>query len=90
MTIHAHGIQSDTGHLPVNREAHTTAPVTTTWLPWSEHPITFDESDQPKHSVNVGKFPLVISTILKTVAPPKSTWTEEAIPIQYIRTLSKD
>jgi hypothetical protein len=45
--------------------------VATTWLPWSEHPVTFDESDQPKHSVDVGRFPLVISAVLKTIRATK-------------------
>ena len=41
--------------------------TTMTQLPWLEHPITFDESDQPEHSVDIGRFPLVISAVLKTV-----------------------
>jgi hypothetical protein len=39
----------------------------TTRLPWSEHPITFDESDQPEHSVDVDRFPLVVSAVLEIV-----------------------
>ena len=72
MTIRAHtGIQSDSGHTPVVQKAHTVAPVMMTRLPWSEHPITFDESDQPKHSVDVCRFPLVVSVVLETVRATK-------------------
>jgi hypothetical protein len=72
MTIRAHtGIQSDLGCTPIVREAYTTTPATMTWLPWSEHPITFDESDQPEHSVDVGRFPLVVSAVLETVRTTK-------------------
>ena len=46
-------------------------PTTMTRLPWSEHPITFDESDQPEHSVDVGRFPLVVSAVLETVHATK-------------------
>ena len=72
MTIHGYTrIRSGLGHTPVVQEAHTAAPATTTWLPWSEHPITFDESDQPEHSVDVGRFPLVVSAVLETVRATK-------------------
>jgi hypothetical protein len=42
-----------------------------TRLPASEHPITFDESDQPEHSVDVGRFPLVVSVVLETICSTK-------------------
>jgi hypothetical protein len=42
-----------------------------TWLPWLEHLITFDESDQPEHSVDVDRFPLVVSAVLETVRTTK-------------------
>ena len=72
MTIHAHtGIQSESGHTPVVREARAAAPTPMTRLPWSEHLITFDESDQPEHSVDVGRFPLVVSAVLETVRATK-------------------
>jgi hypothetical protein len=72
MSICAHtGIRSDSGHTPVVREAYAAAPVMMTRLPWSEHPITFDESDQPKHSVDVDRFPLVVSAVLKIVCATK-------------------
>ena len=72
MAIHAHTrTWSDMGHPPVIREAHTTAPMVTIWLPWSEHPISLDESDQPKHSGNVSRFPLVVSAVLETVRTTK-------------------
>ena len=38
-----------------------------TLLPWLEHPITFDKSYQPEHSIDVGRFPLVVSVVLETV-----------------------
>jgi hypothetical protein len=63
-----YGTRSDSGHAPTVREAHAAA---TTWLPWSEHLVTFDESDQPKHSVDIGRFPLVISAVLKTIRATK-------------------
>jgi hypothetical protein len=37
----------------------------------SEHPITFDERDQPEHSIDVGRFPLVVSAVLETVRATK-------------------
>jgi len=43
----------------------------TTRLPWSEHPITFNESDQPEHSVDIGCFPSVVSAVLETVRATK-------------------
>ena len=55
------------GHTPVVWEAHAAAAAPTFRLPWSEHPITFDESDGPEHSVDIGRFPLVVSTVLETV-----------------------
>ena len=42
-----------------------------TRLHWSEYPITFDESDQPEHSVDIGRFPLVVSAVLETVRATK-------------------
>ena len=42
-----------------------------TRLPWSVHSIAFDESDQPEHSVDVGRFPLVVSIVLETVHATK-------------------
>ena len=42
-----------------------------TRLPWSVHSIAFDESDQPEHSVNVGRFPLVASIVLETICATK-------------------
>ena len=42
-----------------------------TQLPWSEHLITFDESDQPEHSVDIDSPPLVSSAVLKTVYATK-------------------
>ena len=72
MTIYAHtGIWSDSGHTPAVWEAYATAPVTMTRLPWSEHPIMFDESDQPEHSVDVGRFPLVVTIVLETICATK-------------------
>jgi hypothetical protein len=72
MTICAHtGIWSDTGHLPIIREAHTMTSVATTRLPWSEPPITFDKNDQPEHSIDVGRFPVVISAVLETIYATK-------------------
>ena len=47
------------------------APAMTTRLPWSEHPITFNESDQPEHSVDVGRFPLVVTIVLETICATK-------------------
>jgi hypothetical protein len=52
------------------REAYAMAPTMTTRLPWSEHLITFNE-DQPEHSIDISRFPLVVSTILKTVRATK-------------------
>jgi xanthine/CO dehydrogenase XdhC/CoxF family maturation factor len=44
MTIRAHTrIWSDSGRTPAIRENHVAVPTATAWLPWSEHPITFDE-----------------------------------------------
>jgi hypothetical protein len=40
-------------------------------LPWSEHLITLDEGDQPEHSVDVGRFPLVVSAVLETICATK-------------------
>jgi hypothetical protein len=40
-------------------------------LPWSEHLITLDEGDQPEHSVDVGRFPLVVSAVLETIRATK-------------------
>ena len=72
MTICAHtGIQADLGHTLAVREAHAMAPATMTRLPWSEHPITFDKSDQPEHSVDVGRFPLVVNVVLEIVHATK-------------------
>jgi hypothetical protein len=45
--------------------------MASTRVPWLEHPITFDESDQPKHSIDIGRFPLVISAVLKTIRATK-------------------
>ena len=45
--------------------------VAMTRLHWLEYPITFDESDQPKHSVDVVRFPLVISVVLETIRATK-------------------
>ena len=72
MTIHAHtGIRLDFGHTPAVREAYATTPATTTRLPWSAHPITFGESDQPEHLVDVGRSPLVVSAVLETIRATK-------------------
>ena len=72
MTIRPHtGIWLDLGHTPAVRKAHTVTPTAMTQLPWSEHPITFNESGQPEHSVDVSRFPLVISTILETICATK-------------------
>ena len=72
MTICAHtGIQADSGHTLAVWEAHAMAPATMTRLPWSEHPITFDVSDQLEHSVDVGRFPLVVSAFLETIRTTK-------------------
>ena len=46
-------------------------PMATTRFPWSEHPITFDKSDQPEHSVDVGRFPLVVNVVLEIVHATK-------------------
>ena len=59
------------GHTLAISGTHIAVPATTTRLPWSEHPITFDESDQPEHSVDVGRFPLVVSAVLETVRATK-------------------
>jgi hypothetical protein len=46
MTIRAHTrIWSDSGRKLAVQENHVMVPAATAWLPWSEHPITFDESD---------------------------------------------
>ena len=72
MTICAHTrTQSDSGHTPTVQEAHITVLVATTRLPWLEHLITFDESDQPEHSVDGGKFPLIVCVVLETVHATK-------------------
>jgi hypothetical protein len=72
MAICTHtGAWPDSGHTPAVREAHITVPAIMTRLPWSEQPITFDESDQLKHSVDVGRSPLVVSAVLKTVRATK-------------------
>jgi hypothetical protein len=87
MTIRAHTrTRSDLGRAPAIWEAHA---VAMTWLPWSEHTVTFDESDQPEHSVDVGRFPLVISAVLETVCATK-IFMDEVTPILYIGTLLKD
>ena len=68
MTICAHtGIRSDSGCMPTIREAHVMVPTAMARLPWSEHPITFDESDQPEHSVDVDRFPLIVNAVLEIV-----------------------
>ena len=67
MTIRAQtGIRSNSGHAPAVREAYAATPAMTTRLPWSEH-----QSDQPEHSVDVGRFPLVVSVILETIRATK-------------------
>ena len=72
MTIRAHtGTRPDSGHTPAIWEAHVAAPATTTRLPWLEHLITIDENDQPEHSIDVGRFPLVVSVVLETVHATK-------------------
>jgi len=44
MTIQAHTrTRPDSGYLPAVQEAHIVAPAMMTRLPWSEHPITFNE-----------------------------------------------
>ena len=91
MTIHTHtGIRSDLGRTPAVREAHVVVPTAMTLLPWSEHPITFDESDQPEHLVDVGRFPLVVSVVLETVRATKIFMDGGSDSNLIYWTLSKD
>jgi hypothetical protein len=63
--------QSDSGYESDVWEPHDAEPATKARLPWSEHPITFDESDQPEHLVDVRRFPLIVSTVLGTILAMK-------------------
>ena len=72
MTICAHTrTRPDSRHTPAIREAHVVVPAAATRLPLSEHPITFNKSDQPEHSVDVGRFLLIVSAVLETVLATK-------------------
>jgi hypothetical protein len=57
--------------MPTIREAHVAVPAIMARLPWSKHSITFDESDQPEHSIDVDRFSLVVSAVLETVRATK-------------------
>ena len=68
MTIWAHTrTRLDLGHPHATREAQAATLATMAQLPWPEHPITFDKSDQPEHSVDVDRFLLVINIVLRTI-----------------------
>jgi hypothetical protein len=45
------------------------SPTTTKYLKWSEVPITFDRSDHPNFVPKPGRYPLIISPIVKDVKP---------------------
>lgn len=58
-------------HPPFRWEIYAKLPAATSRLPWLENSITFDRSDQPKHLVDIGRFPLVVSTVIETVRATK-------------------
>ena len=47
------------------REINAVTPATPTYLRWSETPITFDRSDHPDHVPHPGRYPLVLTPIVK-------------------------
>jgi hypothetical protein len=49
------------------REVMAVKPATFEYLKWSEVPITFDRSDHPDFVPKPGRYPLIVSTIVKDV-----------------------
>ena len=51
----------------VAREINVVASVTPKYLKWSEAAITFDRSDHPDHIPHLGRYPLVLDPIVKSI-----------------------
>jgi hypothetical protein len=49
------------------REVMPVSPATLEYLKWSEIPITFDHSDHPNFVPKPGRYPLIVSPIIKDV-----------------------
>src|SRR5438105_5049686 len=49
------------------QEINTVIPVTPKYLKWSEAPITFDRLDHPENIPHLGRYPLVLDPIVRTV-----------------------
>jgi hypothetical protein len=50
-------------------EVLAVCPTTLEYLKWSEVPITFDRSDYPDFHPKPGRYPLIVSPIVKDVKP---------------------
>jgi hypothetical protein len=49
------------------QEVMVVSPTTPEYLKWSEVPITFDRSDYPDFMQKSGRYPLIVSPIIKDV-----------------------
>jgi hypothetical protein len=49
------------------QEVMAVSPTTLEYLKWSEVPITFDRSDHPNFVQKLGRYPLIVSPIIKYV-----------------------
>jgi hypothetical protein len=49
------------------REVMAVSPATPEYLKWSEVPITFDRSDHPDFVPKPGRYPLIVSPIIKDI-----------------------
>jgi hypothetical protein len=54
-------------HKLTAREVMTVSPATPKYLKWSEVPITFNRNDHPDFMPKPGRYPLIVSPIVKDV-----------------------